>query len=213
MIRINILICSLLFSLQAMSYVDLNLSYTFSMRQVNGVETVTNNDPGSVQSTTSGYTLNWAWYIWEYTAIEFNYAENKQRLLDDRKIIAEDADGDAFTIKETDNTVITQISGVGIRQSFAGRGSRVIPSLAIGYAQFVTSGTQKYLLEIEGNDIPVQNDQDREVFSSSYITLAVKFAFTKFLGLTLSGKAVMPDFDTSQAANNVTYSAGLAWMF
>lgn len=208
-----LLILSLLFSSSAFSYVDLNLSYTYSVRKIDGIETDTNPDPGSAQTTTTGYVLNWAWFIWEYTALELNYSQTTQRFLDERPVVLTDEDGDPFTITQQDNTVITQVSGAGIRQAFASRKSRIIPTLAIGYAKYTTSGTKKVSYTSGANSGEFEEEQDQEVFSSSYASFSLRFKITQLMGLTLAAKAVMPEFETSEASKNVTYSAGFSWMF
>ena len=211
--KILFLFLSLIFSSSAFSYVDLNLSYTYSMRKVDGIETDANPDPGSAKTTTVGYVLNWAWFMWEYTALELNYSQTTQTLLDDREVNIEDSEGNPFTIKEQENTVITQVSGVGIRQAFANRKSRIIPTLAIGYAKYTTSGSTRYKFDSNGTEVPFNVEQDQAVFSSSYASFSLRFKVTQLMGLTLAAKTVMPDFDTSQAENNMTYSAGFSWMF
>ncbi len=211
MVKIFFLFLILMTSAEA--YVDLDISYTLSERKVDGVEDETTSDPGAARTTIKGYTINWAWYLWEYTAIEFNYSETNQRLLDDRAVEATDAEGDAFTITEQDSTVITQVSGVGIRQAFASRKARVIPSLALGYAKYITSGVTKYLFDFNGLEGSSTSEHEREVFNSGYAAVAVRFRFTEFMGLSLSAKFIAPDFDQSAAQDNVTYSAGFSWLF
>ncbi|MBT4790349.1 MAG: hypothetical protein HON90_02160 [Halobacteriovoraceae bacterium] len=197
-------------SINTYAYVDLSLSYTLSKTRVEGTKTDLNPEPGEANTTTEGYHLNWAWFIWEYTALELNYSSSNQRLLDTREVATSDS---AITIKQVDSTVITQVSGAGIRQAFAGRKSRIIPTLAIGYAKYTTSGTSKYTLDASGTEAILEVEQDKEVSSSSYASFSLRFSFTQLMGLTLSAKTVMPDFDTSLAGNNVTYSAGFSWMF
>ncbi len=206
----SVILFFLFFCQSAYAYVDLNLSYTFSMRQVDGIETDANPDPGSAKTTSSGYVLNWAWFVWEYTALELNYSQTTQKMVDDRELATDD---DSIIIKQRDSTVITQVSGVGIRQAFASRKSRIIPSLAIGYAKYTTSGTSKITLDNAGTEVELEDEQDTQESSSSYATFSIRFRFTQLMGLTLAAKTVMPDFDTSEAGNNVTYSAGLSWVF
>lgn len=195
-------------------YVDLNLSYTYSVRRVEGVETLANPEPGAAQTTVTGYSLNWAWFMWEYTALEINYSSSTQSILDDREITTSDAStGDPVTIKEQDNTVMTEVAGVGIRQAFASRKSRIIPTLAIGYASFTTSGTTRFIIDYNGAEGMVESEQEKEVFSSSYASFSLRFRLTQLMGLTLAARTVMPDFETQQASNNMTYSAGLSWIF
>jgi hypothetical protein len=140
----------LILSNQVLSYVDLNLSYTRSINKIPGVETELNPEPGAALSTTDGYVLNWAWYMWEYTALELNYSRTSQRLQDDREVTTTSG-ADVIIIKEQDSTVITEVSGVGIRQSFANRTAAIIPSLSIGYAKYTTSGSIKYKLDLIWN--------------------------------------------------------------
>lgn len=198
------------FAINAQAYVDLSLSYTHSVRKVEGVETDANPEPGSAQTISNGYTLNWAWYIWEYTALELNYASTTEQLIDDREAVSSDG---SLTIKKIDSTVITQVNGVGIRQAFASRKATIIPSIAIGYAQYTTSGATKYTVDDNGTEEEIEVEKDKEVFSSSYAAFSLRFRFTELMGLTLGAKTIMPDFDTDQASNNVTYSAGFSWVF
>lgn len=199
---------------QAYSYVDLNLSYTYSVRRIDGVETPSNPEPGGAQTTTTGYSINWAWFMWEYTALELNWSATTQRLVDDRAItVTDSATSTSYTIEEQDSTVVTEVSGVGIRQAFASRKATIVPSLAIGYAQYTTSGLTKFRINVNGTRFVSENAQEKEVFSSSYASFSLRFRMTQLMSLTLAAKTIMPEFDTSQADNNVTYSAGFSWIF
>ena len=188
----------------------MSLNYTHSIRQIPGAERTDDTDPGDAITTNSGYTLNWAWFIWEYTALEFNYSKFTERLVDDRPLTATDG---SFTLLKTDSTVVTEISGVGIRQAFASRKSAIIPSLSVGYAKYTTSGTTKTTIDISGTQYEIDSEQDKEVFTSSYASFSLRFRITQLMGLTLAAKTVMPDFETAEAQNNVTYSAGFSWIF
>jgi hypothetical protein len=198
-------------SFSAEAYVDLNLSYSFTKRKIEGIENdLSDEDPGEAVTTTSGVSINWAWYVWEYTALELNYSTSDERLQDNRETTTDDT---TITIKQIDSLVKTQVSGVGIRQSFASRKARIIPSLSIGYAQLTTSGTTTYLLDNNGTEEELTIEQDKEVNNSGYVTFQIRFRLTQLMGLTLAAKSVMPDFDTDQAENNLTYSAGFSWVF
>lgn len=207
-----IFLCLLFLSLPAYTYVDLSVNYTRSIQKVEGIETTANPDPGAAITTTEGYTINWAWYIWEYTALELNYSQTKEQLLDDREVSATSG-GIDFIIKEIDSTVLTEVAGAGIRQAFASRKSAIIPSLSIGYAKYTTSGTTKYTLDVDGTQGEIEEEQDKEVFSSSYAAFSLRFRITQLIGFTLAAKAIMPDFKTEEAEKNVTYSAGFSWIF
>ena len=206
-----LIIC--LFSLSNLyAYVDLSINYTFTKRKIDGVESTTDPDldPGQAVTTTTGISATWAWYIWEYTALEFNYSKSDERLEDDRQA----TDSSGLKIKSIESLVKTEVSGVGLRQSFASRKARIIPSLSVGYAQLTTEGTTTYTIQ-DGTDpeedVTIEND--KETFNSGYVSLGLRFRLTKLMGLSLTARAVMPDFDTDQAENNLTYSTGFSWVF
>lgn len=193
-----------------LSYVDLNLSYTLSKRSIDGTDDSINSDVGRAETSSSGYSVNWAWYIWDYTALELNYAQTEERLKDNRGAVSSDGQ---TTILNVDSSVTTEIAGVGLRQSFANRKASIVPSLSVGYAQFTTSGETSYVVEEGGVEKSIDIEQDKRVFSSGYIALMLRFRLTELMGLTVSAKTVMPEFDTTQAQNNVTYAAGFSWIF
>ncbi|MBD65703.1 MAG: hypothetical protein CME62_10885 [Halobacteriovoraceae bacterium] len=196
-------------STSSWAYVDLSLNYTKSIRKVEGIETDENPNPGAAVTTSEGVSVNWAWFMWEYTALELNYSQSEETLVDDRKVQIDDT-----TIHEIQNIVVTEVTGVGIRQAFASRKAAIIPTLSIGYAQFATSGRTLYDAEnASGTRSDIEVTQDREVFSSSYAAFSLRFRFTELLGLTLGAKTVMPEFETKEAENNLTYTAGLSWIF
>lgn len=207
-----LLIVTMMTSFSAYSYVDLNLSYTFTQRRIEATNSSGESDPdlGVAVSTTKGYTASWAWYIWEYTALEFNYSETDQILEDDRAVVDSSS---GITIKNVNSLVKTTTQGVGIRQSLAGRKSAIIPSISIGYAKLITSGNTEYTLNQSGTDYELSLERDKEVYNSGYATFQLAFRFTKLMSLTLLAKSVFPDFKTEEAENNLTYSAGLSWMF
>lgn len=204
-----LLICLCLNSTFIYAYVDFNLSYTLSQRRVDGVESDSDPNPGAAKTTSAGYTINWAWYIWRYTALEFNYSQTNERLKDDRR----STDDGTTTILEVDSNVITKVAGVGLRQSFGTRKSAILPSLSAGFAQYTTSGEREIIFDVSGTRQRFKTREDEQVFSSGYVSLGVRFRLTELMGLTFSARSVMPEFDLAQAANNVTYSAGFSWIF
>lgn len=192
------------------SYVDLNLSYTYTKRVIDEVNSSLSEDElGKAVSVTQGASVNWAWYLWEYTGLELNYSETANNVIDDRKIQVDET----ISILKVDSISKTTVMGVGIRQSLASRQASIIPSLAIGYAKMITTGTTTYTVQGPGGTDELSVEQDTTEYASSYITFQIRFRLTQFMGLTLAAKSVMPDFDTSKAEDNLTYSAGFSWVF
>lgn len=199
-----------IFANSAIAYVDLSVNYTFSQRKIEGAEVEINQDPGEAVTRTEGWSINWGWYLWGYTAIEFNYSNSKERLIDDREVATDDA---SITILKIDSLVETEVIGAGIRQAFASKESLFIPSIAVGYAKFITSGSTVYTID-DGTDVEDLNiERDKEVANSSYITAQLRIRLTKLMGFTFAAKSVMPDFDTSVMTDNLIYSAGFSWVF
>ena len=196
----------------AFGYVDFSLNYSFSRSVMEETQDPTDpdNDPGKAISTTEGYSAAWAWYIWEYTAVELNYSRSNNRVKDNRETATADA---TITIISVDSNVITTVSGVGIRQSFAHRKARFIPSISIGFAEFVTTGDTVYEIDNNGTPHRLTLERDTQKQSSSYATIQLRIRLTELMGISLAAKTVMPEFDTSKAENNVTYSAGFSWVF
>ena len=205
---LSLLIILITTNLQA--YVDLSLNYTLAKFRVDGVETDANPEPGNATTTSEGYQINWAWFIWEYTALELNYSSTTRELVDTRQAIDSSS---GFIITQVNNVTVQEVSGAGIRQAFASRKAKIIPSLAIGYARYTTSGTSTYTIDDNGTEREIEIEEDKEVVSSSYVALSVRFRFTDLMGLTLGARAVAPDFDTEEAQNNLTYTAGFSWLF
>jgi hypothetical protein len=112
-----------------------------------------------------------------------------------------------------DSLQVQKVQGVGLRQSFAGRKARIIPSLSLGYAKLTTSGETTYYLEESGVPDVISYSDEQQTENSGYITFQLRLRLTQLMALTFSGRSVMPDFDTSQLSNNVSYSAGFSWVF
>ncbi|MEX1098785.1 MAG: hypothetical protein WEB87_00080, partial [Bacteriovoracaceae bacterium] len=158
-----IFLSSFCFLQEAQSYVDLSVNYSFTQRKIDGIEpTEANPDPGFATTTTEGWSVNWGWYIWEYTALELNYSRSNERLVDDRETSTTD---ETLTIKEIDSLVTSEVQGAGVRQSFAARKSTIIPSLAIGYAKLITSGETSYTLDDNGTEKKLNLQRDKEVYN------------------------------------------------
>lgn len=203
------LIILIIFSFNAFSYVDLNLNYSFSRSVIDGEE-IDGEDDQKATSTTERFAVNWAWFIWEYTALELNYSKSSKRLVDTRTY---ETDTASVKVIKQDNVVYTDVAGVGIKQSFANRKSFLIPSLSIGYAKLITSGETNYIFDISGSEEAVSSKTEKEEFNSSYVTFELRFRLTKLMGITLSANSVMPDFETDKLEDNITYSGGFSWVF
>ena len=210
MLKIILLILTLATNLHA--YVDLQLGFSFSNRRVEAIDAEGNVDENGGEATSSsrGVNINWAWYLWEYTALELNYAESEEIIEDSR--VRASSDG-AITFNNVRSTVKTKTQGVGVRQTFAPRSSRLIPSLSVGYARYITSGDTFYKYTSGGIDSETTIESEEEITNSSYATATLAIRVTKLMRVTLSARTVVPGVDFNEADKNITYSGGLSWVF
>jgi hypothetical protein len=209
---LKIILVTLFLSSTAQAYVDLQVGFSYSTRRIEASNADGEIDPdlGEAQSTTKGFNVNWAWYIWETTALELNYAESEERIEDSRSTTA---NGGAITIKNTDSKVKTITQGVGIRQALASRKSTFIPSISIGYARYITSGETTYLLSDAVGDFEATIERDEETINSSYASVSLAIKITKLMRLALTARAIVPGVEIDKADQNITYSGGLSWIF
>lgn len=194
------------------AYVDLQVGYTFSSQTIDAVDSrgEVDEDGGAAIATNKGFTINWAWYLWEYTALEINYSQSEQRVEDNR--VATSSDGSTI-FNNIDSIIRTKTEGIGIRQTFAPRKARFIPSLSFGYARFTTSGETKYKFNRSGVDDEITIDRDAEVVNSSYATFSLAIRITRRMRLSLSARSVVPGVEIDKADKNITYTGGLSWVF
>jgi len=194
-----------LISFSSFAYVDLSIQYSASKR-----ESISDpNIEGDLMTETKTISATWAWYIWEYTALEFNYSKSEETQLNTRRQQIEPT----FVLTKTETLTETEVKGIGLRLSFAKRRAFIVPTLSGGYALYTTQGRTDYDYEISGTSGSSSYEVDEETSSSSYITAGLKFNFSKYMGISLTAKSVMEDFDFAQADKNITYLAGLSWVF
>ena len=211
--RMRLVLFLFIIYFQAEAIVDLNISFTSSVQKVDGIESPgSTEDPGEAVATTEGFNVILAWYVFTYTAVELNYSQNTERLEDDRVSSTGGSSG-TISVNKIESVVRTKVQGIGLRQALASRKSRIIPSIAVGYAQLTTTGETTYTLSDSGVTDELTILSDEETQNSGYVSFVLRFRITELMGLTLMARSVMPDFDSSQADQNLFYSAGISWIF
>ena len=206
-----LVIFSLFISQASLAYVDLNLSYTHSVRKVEGVVTTLEPEPGSAISTTDGYIVNWAWYMWEYTALELNYS-NSQEITTEKNTVALTS---TLSITGTQNRVTNTVYGVGIRQSFAPKGARIRPTMSLGYATQEMQSISDYTFSdsVSGASTTVTTSVIKTRADSAFGTFALQLGITQTFAIRASVATVFPAFEWNAAKNNLKYLAGFNWIF
>ena len=160
-------------------------------------------------TTTTTHSASWAWYLFNSTAIEINYSEreqingqNEQRALS----------GSTVTITGYTNRITNTVYGLGIKQAFAARGSRFIPSLSLGYAkQFVYDRTDYSFSDSNsGASFNLIGDPEKTRDDSVFGTFSLKIGITQRISLSGSVRTVFPAFDFDRAKDFVQYTVGIS---
>jgi hypothetical protein len=157
------------------------------------------------------YSLGLSTYLFQLTALDFNVSSTQETSSqNDRYGIATGLD-----VVAAQNRVLTNVFGVGLKQVFASRGSRIVPVISCGYArQFVTSG----------GDISVQDTnslviskfdlkESKQRYNSVFGAFILQIKLTEQFSLKGSVKTLFPAFDFDKARDNIKYSVGFAWYF
>jgi len=153
-----------------------------------------------------------AFYLWDRTAIEFNYTDTEE-------ISTENTDRDIDEIGAVrlsyQQRVRRKVYGIGFRQAFADRKSRIIPLLSIGYAKQFTQddGDATYRLDSDNSVQTVSFDGISKREDSIFAAFILKFRITGGFSIQGSIKTLFPAFEYNEAKNNLKYLVGFSWMF
>ena len=162
------------------------------------------------KSTSSSYSGSLAFYFLSMTAIEFNYSQTEDRTTSQYDI----SDGVIILDSQFDNIRSTTY-GVGIRQALASRNSFLIPTISIGWARqkFVDSSETTYTSVSSGQSIVIRDEEEVREADSVFASFGLKIRLTKRLSLKGSVNTVFEAFEFNQAKDQLSYRAGLSWIF
>jgi len=166
------------------------------------------------QVTDRSYGGSWAVYLWNLTAIELNYYQSKEITIinDDTRI----QDGSIDITRTSSQSIYeTYVYGIGVRQAFAGRKSRFIPSLSLGYARTFNKsyGDSTYTDNSNGSSFQIYQKVSKTRQDNAFAAFALKIAITKTFSIKGSVKTYFPADDFNKAKDNQRYTAGFSWFF
>lgn len=186
---------------------------SFALVELSGEYGLSKNLYGSqgqneIQNTS--YSGSLAWYVFETTAIEFNYVQSKNV---NTQNLSAPSSGDY--ISRIQSEVDRESYGVGIRQLLSSSKSAFKPMVSLGYAKEINHFSTTYTLEdvtapssTEIVDNPVQVE-DNSVFA----TFALHIEFSKHFNIRGSVSSYFPAFEFDQWDNDLRYSAGISILF
>ncbi len=189
------------FSMQAFSLTDISLQYSYEEQKTSTLD--------ESKNFSETYMGNIAFILFGGTALEFNYSRTNDSIVNDSDFNLDTGAG-SVTIKEVDGSVVTEVFGVGLRQSLLPRKWFIQPMLSLGYAKQISQSKNIYTYNNGGQDLEITSEGDKVEADSSYVSLSIKFKFSRRFGLTVSGRSVMPEFELSEFGRNVRYTAGIS---
>lgn len=159
--------------------------------------------------TDRSYGTSIAVYLFDYTAIEFNYNQN-ETINDEHSTYNIDS---TYQVVGSYNRVMNYSYGVGIRQALAPRKALIRPSISLGYArQFTRDTTSLQILNsVTGNSFEISDDPTKLRSDSVFGTFSLELRLTARLALRGSVNTIFPAFQTDKARDNIKYMMGFSW--
>ena len=201
----NLLILTLvLFPISSFAIVN-EIAFDFGYdRTIYGVDRQNSN----VNRTYSGALST---YIFDYTAIDLNASKSSDITTENERYNVTTG----LDLVGQQNRVTTNVFGAGLKQTFAPRNARLIPSVALGYArQFVNYQSD---LTIENTSskarTTVSGGETKQRIDSVFGTFALQLRLTERMSLKGSVKTLFPAFKLNQIRDNVKYAFGFSWIF
>jgi len=188
----------LIFSNVASSYVDFSANF-FYTKEIFGENDNVNRS--------RNYNVTWAWYMFSMTALELNYSEASSTYENNDEVTL----SGTLKIKQSINQVLTDSYSIGIRQSFAGRTSRFIPSLSVSWSNQKQEGFNTY--KIDDNGTLSELKETTGIIEQSSVSAAAMLTikFTQFFGMNFMGRKFFPKDD--KIKQSIQFSAGINWLF
>jgi len=164
------------------------------------------------KSTSRTYRGSIAFYFFNMTAIEFNYSEEE-----DETIINNDHSGisSGLVISSETQTITTQTYGVGIRQALANRKAFLVPTISFGWARQKAQSRSTATILDKTNTTTTLYDSglSQSEYDSVFGAFALKIRLTKTMSLKGSVNTAFKAFEWDQAQDQLSYTAGLTWIF
>jgi len=196
--KIFIVAIALLVLNNASAYVDFSANF-FYTKEIFGENDNVNRS--------RNYNVTWAWYMFSTTALELNYSEAQSTYENNDEVTVTTG----VKIKQSINQVFTDSYSIGIRQSFAPRTSKFIPSISASWSNQKQEGFNTYKIDNNGtiSDLKETTGIIEQSSMSAAVMLTIKF--TQFFGMNFMGRKFFPKDDTIKESSQ--FSAGINWLF
>ncbi|AYF45366.1 MULTISPECIES: hypothetical protein [Halobacteriovorax] len=161
---------------------------------------------------TRTYAGSLTFYFLTYTGIEFNIAHSENEIYGkyDNSGVSS-----GLVIQNETTNIETRSYGIGIRQAFSSRKSFIQPLLSLGWShQEYTLKSRTLVTDLDtSTDYLIESQEDKTKYSAMFAAFALKFRLTRFISLKGSVKTVFRAFEFEEARDQLSYNAGISWIF
>jgi len=202
-VHLTILLLGFLFTGQAHALMELSGSFSYD-KTVYG-------DERQNKITNRTWSGGLAVFLFNNTAIELNYSNSEEETIENEVI---PLSGFNVSVVGTQQTVVNEVFGLGLRQVLGHRKARIVPSISLGYAkQFITSTSDAtYRDDSTLAELTTTSDPSKSRIDSVFGTFTLKFSLTQRLSITGSVNTLFKAFETDQARDNLKYRVGFSWI-
>jgi hypothetical protein len=155
------------------------------------------------------YSSSFAVFFLTYTAVEFNYSEQED-IITEKDTIQIDTNTSIVSIQ---NKVLTNVYGIGIKQSLASLQSFIVPMFGLGHAKQKKSGGTAYTIRDNNGDRIYEVPRSSKTVDSTFASFTLKVNLSKRMAITGMVKTIFPSFEWNRARDSIKYEAGLSILF
>lgn len=187
-----------------------NRVYALSEIGVNyGYDKKIYGDDRQNKSISRNYAGHWAWYLFETSALEFNYMYNEDLTIEHLDV------DNTYEIAAVgfENKVISNVYGIGLRQALSSKQAAIRPLISLGYAKEFVKYNQDvtYRIIASGDEVTIDFREIKTRSDSVFASFILQIRLTSRFSLQGSVKSLFPAFEFSKAKDNLKYSAGLTF--
>ncbi|PIP90011.1 MAG: hypothetical protein COW01_14995 [Bdellovibrionales bacterium CG12_big_fil_rev_8_21_14_0_65_38_15] len=164
------------------------------------------------KQTSRSYQASVAFYLFKYTAIEFNASHSEEETLENNVI---PVSGTNVSVVSLSTNVTSDTLGLGLRQAFAARGAFVRPFLSIGYANQVIRDRTTFTFRDNTSGVTdrFSDPINKARLDSIFMSFAMQFQLTELFSIKGSVQSVFPAFEFDRLTDDLKYTAGFSWIF
>ncbi|MFG1484381.1 hypothetical protein ABMA79_01525 [Halobacteriovorax sp. HFRX-2_2] len=202
------LLCKIMFlgflSLNSMALTELDLDFNYN-KNIFGLDRQS-------YETKRTYAGSVTFYFLSKTGIEFNISQSENEIIGKY----DNSDLSTGLVIENEYTNIkTQSFGIGIRQALSGRKSFLQPLISLGWSrQQYTLYSTTLVKDLDtSTEYLIKSGKEKSSYDAMFGAFALKMMLTRTFSIKGSVRTVFRAFKFEEARDQLSYSAGISWLF